>query len=272
MKTYLYDFLRFVGLFIASYVVYIVLILFLTWGLTWSNTIIALFVFMGCPVLLTVAYWCAMLIAMIPIKTKVFFPLAETNFLYFMGCGVYSIWNNFTSFSDGWEIALKVIFTLVFIGVYFVAAIVLYEKSKEQWIDNKFFRRRPKHYARKSQSNKNTDTYDPPKPVVISNSNLYENLFIQKMQHKYPNVANRDELFKRAMEDYDTEHDYAERNRKELQEFAEMVNRCPNIATIYAGWLEHYQNGENPDLALLDIDQRLKDLIAGRITIEEYGL
>lgn len=102
------------------------------------------------------------------------------------------------------------------------------------------------------------------------NPHKYREMFLNNLRNKYPNLSD-EELYKQAMEDYDNEHDYAKRSREDLQEFAEMVKVCPNIAMIYSGWLAYYQNGDNPDLALLDIDQRLKDLIAGKISIEEYN-
>lgn len=127
------DLLWFILVVAAADIIYRILFWALTWGLTWSNTIIALFIFMGCPIILTIAWWSAVGISSIPIKTKFFLVLSELVFAYCAIYGVIMFWYVFSSINGGWDIALKFIYSLITIGVYLVSGIFLYAHSKDRW-------------------------------------------------------------------------------------------------------------------------------------------
>ena len=275
MKKILLDLLCTIGVFVAAYVVYFILLLLLAWGLSWSNTIIAIFIFMGCPILLTIAYWCSIGMGFIPIRTKFFLVISEIILCYFMVWEFYAIWHTFATSTDGWEIALKVVYTLINIGVFVFSSIFLYNNSKDKWNNPKFFsfykkeneidsrhKTNNKDYKNEVQETKVDDV------TIIDNENLYQTLFIERLHKKYPTLS-EDELYKKAMEDYDDQHEFVKRINIENEQMAHICEKCIDFAIIYSGFFERIDN-ELPELALLDIQQPLKDLIAGRITIEQY--
>lgn len=89
--------------------------------------------------------------------------------------------------------------------------------------------------------------------------------FFKTARELYPGKSD-EELVKQILSDLD----FARRTNIENDQFAKMVAQYPDIATIYAGWIEHFEHGENPHLALLEVSQSVKDLISGRISSEEY--
>lgn len=130
------DLLWFILVVAAADIIYRILFWALTWGLSWSNTIIALFIFMGCPVILTIAWWAAVGMGSFPIKTKLFLVLSELVMAYCAVYGVVQYWHVFASINGGWDIAMKIIYSLITLGVYVLSGIFLYINSKDRWNDN----------------------------------------------------------------------------------------------------------------------------------------
>lgn len=89
--------------------------------------------------------------------------------------------------------------------------------------------------------------------------------FFTTVREIYPNKTDQ-EIVKAILSDLD----FAKKTNEENEEFAKMVQACPEIAIIYAGWYDYFKRGENPNLALLELPQALKDLISGRISSDEY--
>lgn len=133
MKKFFINALCYLGVLGAACIVFYLLFLMLSWSMTWSDTIIALFIFMGCPVVLSAAWGVTVGIGAIPISSKFWLVISELTLLYFAGIGVYDVWQAFHTIDGGWKIALKVIYSLVYVAVYCISGLMLYFNSKEQW-------------------------------------------------------------------------------------------------------------------------------------------
>lgn len=132
MKKLLTDLLWIVVLIVASFIIYLASWWALAWGLTWSDTIIALYIFMGIPLLPTIAYVVALGMSCISIKTKFFIIVSELILAYFAINGVFAFWYSFASFDGGWKIALKVIFTLSYFGIFVISGMNLYKFQEDK--------------------------------------------------------------------------------------------------------------------------------------------
>lgn len=97
----------------------------------------------------------------------------------------------------------------------------------------------------------------------------YKNLFLKRLREKHPEIKNEDELYKIAMDEYDDDHEFAKRTMEENDQFEKLCQKSIDFAILYASYIERIDE-ELPELALLDIQQPLKDLIAGRIDVDEY--
>ena len=106
--------------------------------------------------------------------------------------------------------------------------------------------------------------FEKPRPEG-NDINDIRDTFFKTARELYPGKSD-EELVKQILSDLD----FARRTNIENDQFAKMVAQYPDIATIYAGWIEHFEHGENPHLALLNVSQSVKDLISGRISSEEY--
>lgn len=106
--------------------------------------------------------------------------------------------------------------------------------------------------------------FERPRPNGHGMNDIRE-AFFNTARELYPGKSD-EELVKQILSDLD----FAKRSNIENEQFAKMVAQYPDIATIYAGWIEYFEHGENPHLALLNVSQSVKDLISGRISSEEY--
>ena len=269
MTKFFIDFACWLGLVVAASVVYLIIFYLYEWSLAWSNTIIALFIFMGCPIVLTIAWWAAIGMASIPIRTRFWFILSELIFVYFAMYSSYVIWIFVPSLNGGWQIAIRVIYNLIYAGIYGVSTVMLYSNSKENWDSEQFFsfiKRQPD-----KQSNIK-EIKEPQQPIKERRSN-YEHLekvhvddFIKRVTPLYPDIHNTEELYNKILSDLG----YVKRYKEETQAFAKNLNKCPELADIVIALFNKTNDNEYPELALLELSRELKDLISGRISVEQY--
>jgi len=92
---------------------------------------------------------------------------------------------------------------------------------------------------------------------------------LANLRAKYGEDLEDDELYGRAMEGYDADHDYAKAQREETGRLAEIMQENPDLAAMYAEMFERGKDG-NPEMALINIAPLLKSYLTGEITSDEY--
>ena len=249
---------------------YTIIILFFGWAITWSNTIIALFLFMGCPALFPVAMYSSVGISSIPIKTKFWFVISEGTILYYIYWCIMVVWTSFADANSGWQIAMKILASITFAGILIWAGIGLYSNSKENWEDEKFFYF-PKRKVVDVKPTEITEVKEHPQ-LNMKKKVAYEPIeevgrddFIKRVAPLYPDIHHTEELYDKILSDLE----YVKRCREEAQIFADNLNKCPELVDVSIALLEK-NDEEYPEFALLKLPQGIKDLVAGRISVEKY--
>ena len=87
----------------------------------------------------------------------------------------------------------------------------------------------------------------------------------RNLRAKYPDVQDEDELYGRAMDSYDTEHDYAKQSREEARQLADIINQNPEVAKFYSDLSQG-----NVGAAFLNLGDLLKAYMSGEIDDEGY--
>jgi len=93
--------------------------------------------------------------------------------------------------------------------------------------------------------------------------------FLENLRAKHPDIEDEEGLYDAAMSGYDAEHEYAKQQREETSRLAEIMQSNPDLAAVYAELYERGKDG-NPEMALINISDLLKDYLQGNITSEEY--
>lgn len=90
----------------------------------------------------------------------------------------------------------------------------------------------------------------------------------KNLRAKYPDVQDEDELYRMAMEGYDTEHEYAKQSRADLQDFAKNINENPQLLAFYQKMQE--LGADNAEMALLELGDDLISFLTGEIDSKVY--
>ena len=70
------------------------------------------------------------------------------------------------------------------------------------------------------------ETKQPTNPSVTPN----EDMFMENLGKKYPDLAgNREAIFEKSMEDYDREHEYAKKGRKQAEDIKSFIEADENV-------------------------------------------
>ena len=101
-------------------------------------------------------------------------------------------------------------------------------------------------------------------PAQPTNKERWE----RNLRAKYPDVQDEDELYGKAMEGYDTEHEYAKQSRQDLQDFAKNINENPQLLAFYQKMQE--LGADNAEMALLELGDDLISYLTGEIDSDVY--
>lgn len=116
----------------------------------------------------------------------------------------------------------------------------------------------------------NEENLELAQPVPVEDNNpTRRETFLANLRKKHPDVEDEDELFGKAMEGYDAEHDYAKQQREETGRLADIMKGNDDLAAMYAELFERGPEG-NPEMALINIAPLLKSYLSGEISSEEY--
>lgn len=88
-------------------------------------------------------------------------------------------------------------------------------------------------------------------PTELSNSEPSNSQrFMDNIKAKYPDIKDDEERYGKLMEDYDTEHEWAKKQRHSNDELGKLLKSDPE----FGDFLEGVVNGENPSVALRHIE------------------
>ena len=88
------------------------------------------------------------------------------------------------------------------------------------------------------------------------------------LRGKYGEELTDEELYGKAIEGYDAEHEYAKQARADVNEFAEAIKNNPQLLPFYQKVIE--LGADDAEMALLELGDDLIDLLTGKIDSEAY--
>lgn len=92
--------------------------------------------------------------------------------------------------------------------------------------------------------------------------------WLANLRAKHGDEIPEDELYGRAMEGYDAEHDYAKQARADLDAFANVVNNNPALLNFYQKVIELGE--DDAEMALMELGDDLVGYLTGEIDGESY--
>ena len=106
----------------------------------------------------------------------------------------------------------------------------------------------------------------PATPSVTPN----EDLFMENLGKKYPDLAgNREAIFGKSMEDYDKEHEYAKRGRKEAEDIKGYFQADENVNNFFVDLMEWGPKGKAWK-AFINLRPIWRQYINGELQDEEF--
>lgn len=88
------------------------------------------------------------------------------------------------------------------------------------------------------------------------------------LRGKYGEDLSEEDLYGKAMESYDAEHEYAKQARNDVNEFANVVNQNPALLNFYQRVIE--LGADDAEMALAELGDDLVSLLTGEIDSEAY--
>lgn len=70
--------------------------------------------------------------------------------------------------------------------------------------------------------------------ITAASAPTNQERMLANLRKKYPDIENDDDLYGKAMEGYDAEHDYAKQSRNEANQLAGIINEYPEVAGFYS--------------------------------------
>ena len=133
MKNFIIDFLWFLLFIVIVGIVEFIFKLMFGWALSWSTTIQAIFIFIGTPTFFGILGIGAGLVAIVPFKTKFWLVISEIGLLMELIGGLMGIWGKWWWYATGgWDIAIKVVATLIFLEIFLGGGIALASSFMER--------------------------------------------------------------------------------------------------------------------------------------------
>ena len=106
----------------------------------------------------------------------------------------------------------------------------------------------------------------PATPSVTPN----EDLFMENLGKKYPDLAgNREAIFGKSMEDYDKEHEYAKKGRKEAEDIKGYFQADENVNNFFVDLMEWGPKGKAWK-AFINLRPIWRQYINGELQDEEF--
>lgn len=106
----------------------------------------------------------------------------------------------------------------------------------------------------------------PAAPSVTPN----EDLFMENLGKKYPDLAgNREAIFGKSMEDYDKEHEYAKKGRKEAEDIKGYFQADENVNNFFVDLMEWGPKGKAWK-AFINLRPIWRQYINGELQDEEF--
>lgn len=94
-------------------------------------------------------------------------------------------------------------------------------------------------------------------------------IFISNVRKKYPDIEDEDELYGKVMDDYDMEHEWAKKQRRENERLASAMSASPELAAFMTEVMERGADG-HPEMAFLNLGDLLESYLKGEIGSDEY--
>ena len=110
------------------------------------------------------------------------------------------------------------------------------------------------------------ETKQPTNPSVTPN----EDMFMENLGKKYPDLAgNREAIFEKSMEDYDREHEYAKKGRKQAEDIKSFIEADENVNNFLIDFWEWGGKGKVWK-AFLHLQPLWRQYINGEIQDDEF--
>lgn len=114
-----------------------------------------------------------------------------------------------------------------------------------------------------------TPSQEPVNPPAAPSETPNEDLFMENMGKKYPDIAgNREAIFGKSMEAYDGEHEYAKKARKQAESIDSILSKNEAINDFFIDLFKFGEEG-HPELALPRLKPLYQQFINGELNSEE---
>ena len=124
--------------------------------------------------------------------------------------------------------------------------------------------------AKNDEKNKPQEPVTPPAEPAAPSVTPNEDLFMENLGKKYPDLAgNREAIFGKSMEDYDKEHEYAKKGRKQADEIKGYFQADDNVNNFFVDLMEWGPKGKAWK-AFINLRPIWRQYLNGEIQDEEF--
>lgn len=116
------------------------------------------------------------------------------------------------------------------------------------------------------QMNAQTQT---PEPTAAPSATPNRDKMLSGLRGKYGEELSEEELYAKAMEGYDVDHEYTKKSKAEAAKLNALLESDENLNDFFCEMFQHGVDG-HPELALAHIKPLMQQYINGEITSDEY--